>query len=199
MGPTCPGFGNPQRVAQSRCHIWKCSGLAWREIRHLTDGETTTQREESICMGQGVIWGHSWKLESRTSLTPDTFSPGPKAALCARSTQCLAVTMLKELLLNKHTQSPPIPKENDLRLWAEVSLRLPVYDLSSDCGRLDKLFSLPCEPPADRSLHQESENLRFRSRICHQQAGLLPEKVASLCNKSGYRGKCRTQSAREAE
>ena len=67
---------------------------------------------------KGAIWGHGRRLESRTSLfghLPPT-TPGPKVAPGAGSTQCLAVTVLKELLANKQTQSPPNREENDLRL-----------------------------------------------------------------------------------
>lgn len=60
--------------------------------------------------------GALWRPDSRTSLTPDTSSSGPKAAPCPGSTQCLAMLVLKERLLNKQTQSPPNLEGNNLLL-----------------------------------------------------------------------------------
>ena len=81
-------------------------------------GKLLPRGKNQFAWVKGAMCGHGRRLESRTSLSghlPST-TPGPKAAPGAGSTQCLAVTVLKELLANKQTQSPPNREENHLRL-----------------------------------------------------------------------------------
>lgn len=79
--------------------------------------------------------------------------------------------------------------ENNPHLWAKFSLRLPVHNLSWNCGKVHLNFSLPCKPPAEKFCTKNQE-ARLRSQI----GPILHTAPTSTDDKRGCRARRRTQS-----
>lgn len=80
--------------------------------------------------------------------------------------------------------------KNNPHLWAKFSLRLPVHNLSWNCGKVHLNFSLPCKPPAEKFCTKNQE-ARLRSQI----GPILHTAPTSTDDKRGCRARRRTQSA----